>query len=88
MRQDKLTIPFNEEEQPSRIELDYSASMIAPTDQVLDPYDDEPRFNGPGFDDELRHRRRTSRDPARQKQINSIEEVTEQETLNTFESER
>ena len=44
------------------------------------PYGDDTKFNG--FDEEIPRRN------GGQKQINSIEEVTEQETLNTFESER
>lgn len=82
MRQDyKFTIPNIEEEHPSQIgEFDHSASIIVPSDNNLDPYSDDPKFNG--FEEE------SARRGGGQKQINSIEEVTEQETLNTFESER
>ncbi len=82
MRQDfKFTIPNIEEEHPSQIgEFDHSASIIVPADNNIDPYGDDTKFNG--FDEEIPRRN------GGQKQINSIEEVTEQETLNTFESER
>ena len=42
MRQEQITIPFIEEELPSRIDLDNSASMIVHTE----PYDDEQKFTG------------------------------------------
>jgi len=74
--------PHIEEEQPSQdVELDHSASVIVPADKIHDPYGDDQKFNG--FYEDVIIRR-----DGPQKHINSIEEVSEQETLNTFESER
>jgi hypothetical protein len=52
-----LSIPNIEEEQPSQIgEFDHSASIIVPSDNLIDNYEDENKFNGQQFDDELQQK--------------------------------